>query len=381
MRSLGERWWSPVLGLAVVAAIYLTMPQWMPASGFMITGDGVEAALYTMLALGMVLTLGYCGQLMLATNALFGLGAYGLAVLAVHDGFGPWEGLVTAMVATGLLALVIGFLVFRLRGHLLGLVTLAIGYIAYIVFDTAPITGGTAGMSAGRAFSIGSIQLPGGGNAFFYLCVIAALVSLVLARNLVVSRSGRALRAVESSEAAASACGVNATRYKVIAFVVGAMMGAAAGSLYAGYIGFVAPSSFTVLLTVEILVMAVLGGLRSVWGAPFGVLLLVVLDNALETYGPKLIHISPSYFTTIGYGIVLILVLLFLPDGLSGAGRRLGESIDRAMSGTSRLLPGKQRLSLASAPGVRGAERVVEAMTPAVDEPATSGPVSQEMVK
>jgi len=315
------RWWVSWVGIVCVGVLFFTMPQWMPATGFLITGDGVEACLYTILALGMVLVIGYCGQMMLATNALFGMGAYGLAILAVHAGLGPWEGLVISAVASGLLAGIIGVLIFRLRGHLLGLATLAIGYVGYIAFGTASITGGTAGISAGSAFSIGSLSFAGGSNAFFYLCAFAAVVALVLARNLVVSRSGRALIAVESSESAASSCGINATRYKVMAFVAGAVMAAVAGSLYAGYVGFVGPDSFSILLTVEILLMAVVGGMRSVWGCPFGVVLIIIVNKLLQTYGPRLIDVSPSDFTTIGFGLVLILVLLFMPNGVSGAAR------------------------------------------------------------
>ena len=318
---LAERWWAPLAGLVLVGAVFSTMPQWMPATGFLSIDDGVTVTIYTMLALGMVLVLGYCGQLMLATNALFGVGAYGLAILALHQSLNPWAGLVVSAVAVAAAAAIIGIMVFRLTGHLLGLVTLAIGYIAYIVFETSPLTGAGTGISAGPSLSIGSAVFSGGENSFFYVCTVAALISLVVARNLVVSRTGRALRAVEANEAAAASSGVNATHYKVVAFVVGAIMASVAGSLYANYVGVVGASSFTILVTVEVLLMAVVGGLRSIWGAPFGVLAIVMFQAALQTYGPDIIHINSSYFTTIGFGLVLILVLLLLPGGLASAGK------------------------------------------------------------
>ncbi|MDA8311276.1 MAG: branched-chain amino acid ABC transporter ATP-binding protein/permease [Actinomycetota bacterium] len=318
---LAERWWAPLAGLVLVGAVFSTMPQWMPAMGFLSIDDGVTVTIYTMLALGMVLVLGYCGQLMLATNALFGVGAYGLAILALHQSLNPWAGLVVSAVAVAAAAAIIGIMVFRLTGHLLGLVTLAIGYIAYIVFETSPLTGAGTGISAGPSLSIGSAVFSGGENSFFYVCTVAALISLVVARNLVVSRTGRALRAVEANEAAAASSGVNATHYKVVAFVVGAIMASVAGSLYANYVGVVGASSFTILVTVEVLLMAVVGGLRSIWGAPFGVLAIVMFQAALQTYGPDIIHINSSYFTTIGFGLVLILVLLLLPGGLASAGK------------------------------------------------------------
>ena len=322
-----DRWWAPVGGLALVGAVFFTMPIWMPALGFLSVEDGVTVTLYTMLALGMVLVLGYCGQLMLATNALFGVGAYGLAILAVHQGLNPWAGMAVSAVSAGVGAALIGIMVFRLTGHLLGLVTLAIGYIAFIVFETSSLTGGAAGMSVGPSLSIGSAVFSGGENSFFYLCAAAALISIVVARNVVVSRTGRALRAVEANEAAAASAGVNATRYKVVALVVGAILASVAGSLYANYVGVVGASSFTILVTVEVLLMAVVGGLRSIWGAPFGVLAVVVFEAALQSYGPDVIHIDSSYFTTIGFGVVLILVLLLLPGGFGSIGDRLARVV------------------------------------------------------
>jgi len=340
------RWWAPVSGVVTMALIFFTMPEWMPDLHFLSPGDGVVVVLYAMLALGMVLVLGYCGQLMLATNAFFGMGAYGLAILAVHQGLDAWLGLLVSVAVVGAAALVVGLLAFRLTGHMLGLVTLAIGYIMFIVFQTAPITGGASGVSAGTGFAIGSLSLAGGTNAFFYLCATASLLSLIAARNLVTSRTGRALRAVQASEPAASATGIHPTRYKVIAFVTGAVMASAAGSLYAGYVGVVGSDSFNILLTIEILLMAVVGGLKSVWGAPLGVLLVVVFQNALQTYGPDVVHISASYFSTIGFGVVLIAVLLFIPGGLSAAGRRLaalGASLsDRAPVSAARNAPVQQ---------------------------------------
>jgi len=352
---LADRWWAPLGGLALVGATFFTMPMWMPALGFLSVEDGVTVTIYTMLALGMVLVLGYCGQLMLATNAVFGVGAYGLAILALHDGLNPWAGMAVSAVAAGVGAALIGIMVFRLTGHLLGLVTLAIGYIAFIVFETSPLTGGASGISVGPSLSIGSAVFSGGENSFFYVCTVAALISIVVARNLVVSRTGRALRAVEANEAAAGSAGVNATHYKVVAFVVGAIIASVAGSLYANYVGVVGAASFTILVTVEVLLMAVVGGLRSIWGAPFGVLAVVVFEAALQSYGPDLIHINSSYFTTIGFGVVLIVVLLLLPGGLGSVGDRLARMVASPRTEADDANVGMARASgVAASPTVPG---------------------------
>lgn len=356
---LTDRWWAPLAGVTAVVVVFFTMPEWMPASGFLSTSDGVIVSLYTMLALGMVLVLGYCGQLMLSVNVFYGIGSYGLAILALHQGLNPWIGLVASMVIVGLVALLLGILVFRLKGNLLGLVTLLIGYVGYVVFNTSSVTGGAAGMSAGPSLSIGSISLASGSNALFYVSAGAAVVSLVLIRNVVVSRTGRALRAVEASEAAASSAGVNATHYKVVAFVIAAMLASVAGSLFADYVGVVGSSSFNINLVVEILLIAVVGGLRSVWAAPFGVLAIVILDAALQTYGSSIFPVSPAFVTTVGYGVLLILVLLFLPGGLSSVGRW----IERNM--TSLWSPGQ--LDQSSVSVAAADSHVVSPVTSGVD--------------
>lgn len=315
-------WLRELASVGLVVAVVATMPTWLNSVGFVTLSDGVIAGIYTMLAVGLVLVIGYCGQISLASNAFFGMGGYGSAILVSHSILEPWAALVASAVATGLFAAVVGVLVFRLRGHLLAVATLAVGYVAYLIFVTASITGGANGTDAGPGLSVAGTRLVGD-RSYYYVAWIGAFVCLVLSRNLVRSRTGRALRAVQTSEAAAEASGVHPVIYKIVAFTVAAMMGSLAGSIYADYVGFVAPSSFNILLTVEILVMAVVGGLKSVWGAPFGVLFVLGLNGALQTYLPEVVHIQPTYFSTIGFGVALIVFLLVLPGGLGDGASRL----------------------------------------------------------
>ena len=158
---------------------------------------------------------------------------------------------------------------------------------------------------------------------WIYLSWGVALLVLLLARNLVLSRTGRALRAIQGSEAAAEAAGIHSIRFKVMIFVVAAVFASMAGSLYAHYVGFVSPTPFTILVSVELLVMAVVGGLRSVWGAPFGALAVVSLNALLDKNIPKLIPSASGDFQIIGFGLALVLFLNFLPSGLSDGARRL----------------------------------------------------------
>lgn len=324
-----------LLGWAAMIALVALMPRWLPATGFLTVTDGIFAAFFTMVAIGLVLLMGYAGQTSLGQNAMYGLGAYGSAILTAKQGWNPWLAMVASAVIAALVALVIGIPTFRLRGHFLALATLGLGVIASIIFNNAPIGGGANGLSGIPPLQAFGTTLTTD-TQFIYLGWGAALLVLLLARNLVTSRTGRALRAVQGSEAAAEAAGIRTIRFKVMVFMVSAVFASLAGSLFAHYSGFLSPSPFRILVSVELLVMAVVGGLRSVWGAPFGALAVVALNSLLDKYIPQLIPSASGDFQIIGFGIVLVVFLNFLPNGLADAARRLTAPVfDRRPSASS----------------------------------------------
>jgi len=258
-----------------------------------------------------------------------------------RGGTSPWTAMVVGIFVTGLVAYLVGGQVLRLKGHYLGMATLGFGVIVEIVFrQWTSVTGG----SSDGIFGIPTIQvvdgLPGilkrmvqgliGGEPdirqqYFLLVWAVVFVALVLANNIVRSRVGRAFRAVHGSELAAESLGVDTERYKAQVFVLSAALASVAGSLHAHHagVGYINPSEFGFIVSVQLVVMVVIGGLASVWGSLFGAAVMQVLRNALlnldksnhELFGLTLKGLDPIVF-----GGVLILVMMLVPQGLVRGG-------------------------------------------------------------
>ncbi|NNM96807.1 MAG: branched-chain amino acid ABC transporter permease [Candidatus Dormibacteraeota bacterium] len=324
-------------GVGAVVIVVATMPIWLPATNFLTLTDGVLAGIYTLLGLSLVLLIGYTGQLALTVNVTYGLGAYTTAILTVDDKLNPWLTILIGVAINVAFALVLALPLLRLQGHFLAVATLGVALIGFTVFQAAPITGGPNGIDGVTPLSIGSLQISSD-TAFAYLAWIVALLALIGCRNLISGRLGRAMQAIKGSEAAASSVGIRPFRVKMMVFVLAAVLSSVAGSLYATYTGFVSPDAFSVSFTITILVMVVVGGLRSVWGVPFGVFAILALNAALQTYGPSLIPAGGTDIPIVGYGVVLIVFLMFLPGGLASAAQRLWRSATGS-GGPRRSMP------------------------------------------
>ena len=257
---------------------------------------------------GLCLLMGYTGQVSLGQAAFYGLGAYFSAVLSKTYSVNPWLAMLIAAAATGFFAYVIGFPIFRLRGNYLAMATLGLGLIMWILFrQLSQITGGPDGMSGIPYLSIGGFVFDTSFKRYF-LVWFFCLATLFMSQNIVRSRSGRALRAIHGSEAAAESIGINATHFKVKIFVLSAVYASLAGSLLAHHLRFVSPQSFDFLASVKFVVMAVIGGLASVWGAIFGAGTTRILsDELLLGFGE---------WDVVIYGAILVVVMIFMPQGL-----------------------------------------------------------------
>lgn len=282
----------------------------------------IFVGLYTILTTGLCLLMGYTGQASLGHAAFYGLGAYTSAIVTTRFGLSPWLGVVLAMALTGSVALLMARILFRLSGHYLAMATLGFGYIVYILFtEASELTGGPSGLTGIPYLAIGNWAFDRDAKVY-YLVWTAAVGVLVLSFNLVRSRTGRALRAIHSSEVAAQAMSINVTLLKTQVFVLSASFAALAGSLYAHYLTFVNPSPFGFHFSVMLLVMASVGGTATVWGAPFGAALVVMLGELLREVVPKLVetltgamsHGGEFEFTA--FGLLLVLVMQFTPEGI-----------------------------------------------------------------
>ncbi|MGP8014599.1 MAG: branched-chain amino acid ABC transporter permease [Smithella sp.] len=272
----------------------------------------VFVGINTMLAVALNLLLGYAGQISLGHAAFFGMGAYISGIITARFPVDPFLVMILAALCSGALAFVIGFPILKLKGHYLAMATLGFGIIMYIIFnETVELTGGPSGLSGIPNLHIGSLIFDNDLNNY-YLVWMFTLAVMLLSINLSQSRIGRALRAIHDSEVAARVMGVNARILKVQIFTVSAVISAIAGSLYAHIMTFIAPASFGFNFSVELLTMVVVGGLGSIYGSFLGAAILTMLPELLRVF---------QNFDIVIYGLMLILMTMFMPGGLvSGIG-------------------------------------------------------------
>jgi len=296
-----------ILIFLIFAAAALAVPFFL--KGSYLLNVLVFVGINTMLAVGLNLLLGYAGQISLGHAAFFGMGAYISGIITSRFPIDPFLIMVLAAFCAGVLAFVIGFPILKLKGHYLAMATLGFGIIMYIIFnETVDWTGGPSGLSGIPNLRIGSMVFDSDLNNY-YLVWVFTLAVMLLSINLSRSRIGRALRAINDSEVAARVMGVNVRILKVQIFTVSAVISAVAGSLYAHIMTFIAPSSFGFNFSVELLTMIVIGGLGSIYGSFLGAAILTMLPEFLRVFRD---------FDIIIYGLMLILITMFMPGGLIG---------------------------------------------------------------
>jgi branched-chain amino acid transport system permease protein len=271
----------------------------------------ILAGIYIILTLSLNLIIGYAGQVSLGHAAFYGIGAYVSALVSLHWHFPFPAAALAALLATGLCGLALGLPTLRLKEDYLAIVTLGFGVIVDLVFLNLEVTGGPDGLPGipPPAFLGLSFRTP-----WLYLVLVTVTVGLVLAATsrLVGSYHGRALRAIRDHEITAQVMGINTPAYKVVIFTLAAGLAGLAGSLYAHYITFINPESFGLHTSILILAMVVLGGMGSIGGSVLGAVILTIL--------PELLRQAHAYQELI-YGGLLMLLLIWRPEGLLGRGK------------------------------------------------------------
>lgn len=300
---------------AVALAAWLSIPFTMPGR----LSVFVTITFYILIVVGLSLLAGYAGQVSLGQAAFYGLGAYATGVLTANFGWSPWLSIPAAILGTAALAYVVGMPVFLLRGHYLVIATLGFGIIVQVLMrQQRALTGGASGLIGIPSLQVGEDLLLVGDEFYFYTATVLALVGMGLSRSLVLSRFGRALQAIQSSEAAAGTLGVNGTRYKTAVFAWSAGLAALAGVLYAHWVGFVSPSPYGLGFSVLLLVMAVVGGIASIPGAVVGVVVVELLRDWLRDVVPRLVGAggSSAEYEIVVFGVLLAIIVLFAPEGV-----------------------------------------------------------------
>ena len=271
----------------------------------------IFVGIFSLISIGLSLLMGYAGQISLGHAAFFGIGAYTSAVLTGKFGFNPWIALLVGILLTGAIAYLVGVPSLKLRGHYLAMATLGFGIIIFIVFNEwDTMTAGPSGFPDIPGISIAGYQIDTDIKYYGFVWIVVLLI-LLFSINIIHSRVGRAFRSIHGSEDAANAMGVNTSSLKIQIFVMSAIYASIAGSLYTHYMNFVSPSSFSLFFSIKLLIMVILGGgMANIWGAVLGTWVITLL-------GTEWLHFLEE-FEFLAYGVILLLMTIFLPRGLVG---------------------------------------------------------------
>ncbi len=276
----------------------------------------VNSITYGIVAIGLNLVVGVTGLASFGHAAFAGVAAYTTALLSNYVGLSPWLGLALGILIAGSIGILVGAVALRLRGDYLALATFALGLLAACVArNWVSVTRGPLGLPGIPSLSVANHDLI---SPLEFLPVPVLCLAAVLAVTACIMRSplGRVLRAIREDETAAMTCGKDTYGAKVKIFGVGAGIAGIAGSLNAHYVRFVSPDSFSITETILVLLMVILGGLGSFWGPLVGALLLTLVPELLRFVG--LPTGSAPYARQILYGLILITLMLWRPQGLLG---------------------------------------------------------------
>ena len=279
--------------------------------------------LNALVVLGLVLLTGVGGMTSFGQAALVGIGAYSTAYLTVTEqlpqflmwtGGSPWAGLLLGIVLTVISAFLVGGLTLKLSGHYLPLGTIAWGISLYYFFSTIESLGGHSGISNIPSISIASYALDTS-NKMFYLIWLILFVAIILTKNILNSREGRAIRALKGGQVMAESMGVNTFRSKMVVFVISSVFASISGWLYAHNQSFINPTPFGLQMGIDYLFMALLGGVGSIWGAIFGAGIFTMLRQWLQDLMPVIFG-NDGQYETIVFGLMIVLLMQKAPSGL-----------------------------------------------------------------
>lgn len=271
--------------------------------------------IYSIITIGLSLLTGYAGQISIGHAAFYGIGAYFSGVLTTKYGFSPWIAMLLGMVFTFFISYVIGVQVLKLKGHILALATISINIIVFTVLNGwTEVTNGALGLGGIQKLSLLGLNLGKQVNFYYFVWTIVALIILFSA-NIIRSNVGRILRSIHDSEIGIETLGVQVSKYKVMIFAISATYASLAGSLYAHYIQFISPSTFSVHFSIILLVMIMVGGVHSIWGVMIGAITITFLNEGIRYVGHNHLHVSGEV-EIIVYGLIIVLVMIFMPDGI-----------------------------------------------------------------
>jgi branched-chain amino acid transport system permease protein len=271
--------------------------------------------LYGALATAWNIIAGYCGQISLGQAVFFGIGAYTSSILFKATGLTPWAGMIAGAVLAAIVSQIIGFPVFRLRGHYFAIATIAVGEIVQALIVNWDAIGGARGVfiPIKRPDSLLNFQFHQSKASYYYIALGLLLLALAVSRRITRSRHGYYFRAIREDQDAAAALGVNVAREKLRAFAIAAALTAMGGTFYAQYLLFIDPESvFPLSLSILICLVAVLGGVGTLWGPILGAAVLVPLQESTRV----MLGGTGKALDLLIYGALIIAISVLQPGGL-----------------------------------------------------------------
>jgi branched-chain amino acid transport system permease protein len=345
IRTAPPRYWL----VAVVVLLFLGFPTVM--SSFL-TSEWAQALILAIAIMGLNILVGYSGQLSLGHGAFMAMGAYISAILAHHYKMDYLLTIPIAAVVTGLVGFLFGVPALRLSPLYLALATFALAVVTpSLIKRPHELTGGVQGILvvqpdppqfASDIFSTITGTLMTSDQWIYYITLVVAILLFWLAWNLARHRPGRAMRAIRDGEVAAAASGVNVAGFKTLAFAISAFYAGTAGSLFALSVGYISPDTFPVSLSIQLLVGAVIGGLASIPGPLLGAIFAYFLPIESNQWVPSQTWLPDQITSTVknagpavSYGVILILIMIFAPNGLVGLIRSGYGILNRRLRGAA----------------------------------------------
>ncbi len=312
-------------GAILLGLLLLTLPLF---AGKYIVFVACVCGVSVISALGLNILTGFTGLISMGHAAFMGIGAYTAAILSAKAGFPLLAALPLGGIMAAITGLVVGVPTLRLRGMYLVVTTLAFQFIVeHIIYHWESLTQSDKGIKLATPDLLGYPLA--GYESFYYFILAFAVVTAVFVKNLVMSSTGRAFVAVRDRDIAAEIIGIHLAKYKILSFVIASFVAGLAGALYAYLLGLIGPDHFTFGQSVLYIAMIIVGGMGTVLGSILGAVFMVLLPEVIAAVTSPLLSAYPIFasriggFSVVAYGVVIILFLLFEPNGLYGIWMRL----------------------------------------------------------
>ncbi|GIG57313.1 branched-chain amino acid ABC transporter permease [Longispora fulva] len=306
-----------ILGFAAFAGILLAVPAVFTRVPFYTMSAAIFIALFGLAALGLVPLTGRAGQVSMGQAAFYGIGAYTSALLTTKYHMGVLFSVLAGVALGALVAWLVGLFIFRTQGHYLALATLAFGLALGFLLNQLEVTGGNGGINSLPPMRPFGLDLSDNVTMWYFIAGILFLAVLAV-DALLRSDIGRALTALGDSPIATAASGISISALRRWAFTLAGGLAGLAGALHAHWQLAVDPGMLHILNSVYLLIFATVGGLRTVWGPLLGAFAVTTLSEMSKLYIPLVLPNARGSYEIVVYGLALIVVLVFLPNGIAG---------------------------------------------------------------